>query len=70
MDLTPQITAQEFWLSPLGIIIIGLAVGVVAILIIRGLMRSAKWVVRKRPAAKPRGAPRAKSMNYPDFTDM
>ena len=58
-------TREEFWSSPVGIIIVGLIVGLVAILAIRGVVKLASR--SKTNAAKPQGdIPRAKSMNYPD----
>ena len=61
-------TREEFWASPLGIIFIGLIVGVIVILCIRGLIKLARGSSKKGPryAPPPAGAPRAQSMNFPE----
>lgn len=58
------ITREEFWAGPLGIALIGLIVGVVVILCVRGLMKLARRPAK--PAVMPPGVPRAKSLNYPE----
>lgn len=55
---------EEFWSSPFGIIIVGLFVGVAAVLLIRGLVKLFK--PSPKTFGMPRGVPRAKSLNYPD----
>lgn len=70
-----SMTREEFWASPLGIIFIGLIVGVVAVLAIRGVVRLVRSgrdgpkeppPVRAFPVQNPTPGTRAQDLTFPD----